>query len=238
MENETYIKLYRKLREHEILKDSNALQVFIWILICVKYKTGSMIIGRFWASNELNMNPNTFYKVLKRLDKKYDLVTLISNNKNTEVLVNNWKSYQHESNTIGNNKVTTKEQQSNNKVTLDKNIRNKEIKNIYTNIDDLNNLVLEEISAKYSVPLRAIQRKKDDLHMWLEEEPSRYKLKGKRRNLKLTLMNWVRRDLDSGKIKVEVKTELPNLPEISEEERQKNIATLAEMKSALLGGAK
>src|SRR5690606_13990040 len=100
--------------------------------------------------------------------------------------------------------------------------KGKEKKYIY--ISDLDDSVLKEISEKYSVPLRAVLEKKEDLYMWLEEEPSRYKLKGKYRNLKLTLMNWVRRDLKSGSIRREEKIALPEVPEISEEERKKNIA--------------
>ena len=95
------------------MRDSTAVHVFIWILISVDYQTGKMISGRFWASSILGIKPDTFYKILKRLEKKYDLVTLSSNNKYTTILVKNWSKYQLDSNTTSNIKVTTESQQSN-----------------------------------------------------------------------------------------------------------------------------
>lgn len=121
---QTWIKLYRQLKDHEIMRDSIAVHIFMWILISVDYKTGKMISGRFWASSLLGIKPITYYKVLKRLAKKYDLVTLSSNNKNTTILVKNWNKYQGDNNTSSNNKVTTKEQQSN----TNQEIKNKEDK--------------------------------------------------------------------------------------------------------------
>lgn len=122
--NETYIKIFRKIRDHSVFNDEQALRVFIWILISVDYKTGSMISGRFWASEILGIKPTTYYKILKRLEKKHDLVTLSSNNKNTTILVKNWVKYQSDGNTTGNNKVTTKGQQSNTNQEI-KEIKNK-----------------------------------------------------------------------------------------------------------------
>lgn len=122
------------------MTDPTALQIFIWILISVDYQTGKMVSGRFWAGEELKMNPNTFYKALtERLQQKYDLVTLSSNNKNTVISVKNWSIYHIDGNNSSNNKVTTGQQQSNNKVTLNKNIKN--IKNyINTYVDVFNKL--------------------------------------------------------------------------------------------------
>jgi len=127
--NTTFIKLYRKLKYHEIIRDSTAFHIFIWILICVDYKTGSMISGRFWASSLLDIKPRTYHKALKRLEKKYDLVTLFSDNKKTTILVNNWGRYQGSSDTLGDNKVTTKGQQSDTNQEV-KEV--KEIKEVYT----------------------------------------------------------------------------------------------------------
>jgi hypothetical protein len=113
MENQTWIKLFRKIVDHDIFNDESAFRVFMWILCSCDYKTGTMKSGRFWASERLGVNPITYYKILKRLEKKYDLVTLQSNNKNTTILVKKWNLYQDSSNNESNNKVTTKEQQSN-----------------------------------------------------------------------------------------------------------------------------
>lgn len=120
---ETWVKLYRKLADHQIIRDSTALQIFIWVLLSVD-QTGKMVCGRFWASEKLGLCTSTFYKAIKRLEKKYDLVTLSSNNKNTIILVKNWNKYQSDGVSYGNNKVTTGEQQSNT-------IQEERIKNIY-----------------------------------------------------------------------------------------------------------
>lgn len=113
MDNQGWIKLFRKIVDHDIFNDESAFRVFMWILCSCDYKSGSMKSGRFWASERLGINPITYYKILKRLEKKYDLVTLESNNRNTTILVNKWRAYQQDDNNESNNKVTTKEQQSN-----------------------------------------------------------------------------------------------------------------------------
>jgi len=226
MENETYIKLYRKLLNHDVFRDATSFRVFLWILLSVDYKNGTLISGRFWASQSLKMNPNTYYKTLKKLEKNYNLLTLSSNNKNTLISVNNWISYQQSD----NNKVTTKEQQSNNKVTLIKNIRNKEIKNIYSSLTCLTDELCSEIAEQYSVNVEPVKKLRDDLIGYCEQHGKRYK------NYKATLQNWVRRAVDDKKITKVVKTQIPNVPEISEEQRQKNIKSIAEMKSRLMGG--
>jgi hypothetical protein len=113
MENKTYIKLFRKLKDHEVFSDEKALRIFIWILLTVDYKTGKMKSGRFWAAERLDMKPRTYHKVLtERLEKRYKLVTLFSDNKKTVISVNKWHEYQGDSDTTSDNKVTTKGQQS------------------------------------------------------------------------------------------------------------------------------
>lgn len=130
--NRYWLKLWRKIDESEIFNDGSALRVFIWILTNVD-KEGKMKCGRFWASERLGLNPSTFYKILKRIEKKYKSVTLISNNKNTIISLSNWSKYQSSDKKItciSNNKVTTKEQQSN---TIQE-YKNKEVKNTNTNV--------------------------------------------------------------------------------------------------------
>src|SRR3990167_9504109 len=110
--DEGWIKLHRKVLSNGILRDQSAWTIFSWLMLKVDRKTGKKIIGRFWASEELGMNPSTFYKALKRLEKKWQMVTLSSNNKYTEISLINWVKYQS-GNSDSNNQVTTKEQQSN-----------------------------------------------------------------------------------------------------------------------------
>lgn len=90
----TWVKLYRKLGTHPIMADAKALQVFIWILCRVDYKTGSMTTGRFIASQVLDMNPNTFKDVLKRLEDQHQIITTKSTNRFTVIQVRKWDKYQ------------------------------------------------------------------------------------------------------------------------------------------------
>lgn len=114
----SWVKLYRKIGENDIMYDANAALVFLWLLIHVDKSTGIVTTGRFQIATSLRLNSNTVYKILQRLEKKYKIVTLNSNNKFTEISLLNWSKYQSvvEAVTqVGNNKVTTKEQQSNTK---------------------------------------------------------------------------------------------------------------------------
>ena len=134
----SWVKLYRKIRDHDVIKDANACQVLLWLFTGVDKRTGILTTGRFVASEWLGMNPSTFYKVLKRLEEKYKIVTLTSNNKFTTISLLNWAKYNdypEKVTQISNNKVTTKEQQSNNKVTLIQDIKTIDIKTIDKSID-------------------------------------------------------------------------------------------------------
>jgi hypothetical protein len=97
----------------------------MWILCSVKYETGKMISGRFWGANILGLKDTTYYGILKRLEKKYDLLTLSSNNKNTVILVKNWSKYQGDTDISTDNKLTTNRQQTDT-------IQEERNKNIYT----------------------------------------------------------------------------------------------------------
>ena len=70
---------------------------------------------------------------------------------------------------------------------------------------------------------------RDNLKGWCEAKGKTYK------NYKSALQNWVRMEIERKNIVKVQNTSVPVLPEISEEERQKNIQTLAEMKSNLMG---
>jgi hypothetical protein len=89
---------------------------------------GQFIAGRFKSSNELKMNPSTFYKYLKTLEK-LQMIKLNSNNKMTIISVENWDKYQTEENKScqqNNNNIATAYQQ---RVTTKNNKNNKNIYN-------------------------------------------------------------------------------------------------------------
>lgn len=126
---EGWIKLHRKILDNAIFDNADLLKVWIWCLLkathedytqivglqTVELTKGQFITGRFKGAEELKLNPSTFYKYLKVLEK-LNMIVLNSNNKMTVVTVANWGKYQldeNESCQQNNNNVTTKEQQSN-----------------------------------------------------------------------------------------------------------------------------
>lgn len=89
----TWVKLYRKLEDNDVMKDPTALQVFVWLLLKVNKKTGEYTTGRYVGSDQLGINPSTFRDALYRLEKKYKIATLTSDNKKTTVSLLNWAKY-------------------------------------------------------------------------------------------------------------------------------------------------
>lgn len=102
---------------------------------------------------------------------------------------------------------------------------------IINNQKPVNNIILEkdilEISNKYSISENTVKDKLEAIRLWEEEKPGR--MKG--RNWKATLMNWIRRDIENGKIKkISIKIE-PNIIEQSPEEKAKALQKLEEVKN-------
>lgn len=124
--DKSWIKLFRKITNHPVFDDEKAFRVFLWILLNVNKETGDITVGRFWLASALKYKADTLYKVIKRLKIQYQLIDTLSNNKSTTIRVLNWAKYQQAS-----DPVTTKTENSNNKVTHNKNIEREYI-NIYS----------------------------------------------------------------------------------------------------------
>lgn len=134
MENEGYIKLFRKLLKSPIWENEKALKIWLWCLLkathikrdqlvgqqVVHLEKGQFIFGRKTATDDLNMKESTVYKYIKLLEK-LQMIRIKSNNKFSVISIEKWEDYQIEE-LKDNNKITTKEQQSN---------TNKNVKNIY-----------------------------------------------------------------------------------------------------------
>lgn len=141
----SWVKLYRKVGDNPIMLDDKACRVFLWLLIHVNKKTGQLTAGRFQISQDLRINPSTIYKVLQRLEKKYQICNIKSNNKFTEISLTNWAKYNPYDEKVtqdDNNKVTTKEQQSN---TYTRHIDNKDIKTNDKSLQRYGNAKINEL---------------------------------------------------------------------------------------------
>ena len=136
-----YIKVYRKLLTSAVFENEKLLKIWIWCLIRANWfeapcmfegkelqlDRGMFITGRYTGAEQCNMNPSTFWKCIKKLEEIGNL-TLKSDNKKTLVTIVNYSDYQDDilsEYQQSNNKVTTKEQQSNTDKEV-KNIRSKE----------------------------------------------------------------------------------------------------------------
>jgi hypothetical protein len=110
----SWVKLYRKLENNEVMRDPTALQVFIWLLLNVDKTTGEFTTGRFIGSHELNINPSTFRDAVYRLKIKYKIIDTTSDNKKTKISLLKWAEYQAKQDTA-TPPTTTKRQQSDTK---------------------------------------------------------------------------------------------------------------------------
>jgi len=132
-----FITLHRKILDNPLWKHSGLVHLFIHLLLLATYtqdrfiwngkeevlERGQLITGRYSLAESLNENPNTIYKRLKLLEK-LGIINIKSNTKFSLITIIKYGEYQNkkkEGNSESNNKVTTKEQQSNtlNKVNKD-----------------------------------------------------------------------------------------------------------------------
>ena len=124
-----WIKLHRKLLENPIFENAFLLQIFIYCLLRANHKdnemiwngktevikAGSFITGRVQMAKDLKQKESALYKRLHLLTK-LGYIELKSNNKFTLLTIVKYSTYQITNSNEeqqSNNKVTTKEQQSN-----------------------------------------------------------------------------------------------------------------------------
>lgn len=233
MEQQGWIKLYRKLLNSPIFSSEKGLKVWVWCLLkathggyeqyvgrsLVKLKPGEFVFGRKVAAGELRMKQSTIWGWISQL-KSDSYVNINTNNKYSVISIINWKYYQG-LNSKTNNRVTTNRQQ------MDTNKKDKKVKNenIYSSRECLTDELCREIANEYSVDFKPVCNIRDDLKGYYEKE---YK------NYKATLQNWTRKAIRERKIFKKVVQQAPQeYPELSEEERIRNRATLNQMRQNL-----
>jgi hypothetical protein len=92
-----WIKLHRQLIHNDIWNyDQTAWHVFEYFLLVADRKTGTRRFGRNQVAKALDMNPNTLYSALKRLEKA-EMVNISSNSRFSVLSLVNWKEYQSSS---------------------------------------------------------------------------------------------------------------------------------------------
>lgn len=194
MNNETWIKLYRKTNYNGIMRDLSAWAVFSWLLINVDYETGKRTMGRFQISDELGIKPNTLYKVLHRLEKKWGVIQLTSQKTYTEVLVVNWAKYQHNKSDESNASQTPVKQSSTTSNTKqERRIKNNTIagvSNPFGSTTYLKELPLEDLTnfnLTYNATKAQIQDEAQQIILYCESKGKKYS------NYRSTLQSWLLR---------------------------------------------
>jgi len=184
--NNGWVKLYRKINENPVLGDTNASQIFLWLLVNVDKDTGSVKIGRIWLSKLLGIKESTLYKALKRLQRVYKVVTQVSNNRYTEITLLNWAKYQSTQDKVtqaSNSEGTAKEQRRNTLQEL--RIENKEYKREEKYpLEYLSTFPLEDF-ADIEATEKQIRLEAEKASNWLRANGQ------KKKDHKAFLRNWV-----------------------------------------------
>lgn len=108
-----YIRLWRRIEENDFLMlDDKAYIVFTKLLLFVGREKGQIACGRRNLAKRLNMNDNTLYKVLKRLESNR-LISIDSNTRYSVIYICNWHNYQYSSNQLDLESVTTRQPHGN-----------------------------------------------------------------------------------------------------------------------------
>ena len=144
MELRGFIKVHRKIKDHEVFGSSWLCHLWLWCMIEANHKPrkyrgqiinrGQFITGRKTGATELGVSESKFYRGLKTLER-WKCLELKSNRSWTLVSVCKYGTYQDKSDAQrtaieqqANSNRTTSEQQSN----TTKNVRIKEGKNFNT----------------------------------------------------------------------------------------------------------
>lgn len=235
-ENLGWIKLYRKLLHSPIFSSEKGLKVWVWCLLkashggyeqyvgrtLVRLQPGQFVFGRKVAAGELRMKQSTVWDWISQL-KSDSYIDIKPQSKYSVISVKNWSEYQGNDSKSDNKATTDRQQTDTNK--NDKNVKN----NIYSSRECLTNKLCEEIAKQYSVNQIPVEKIRDDLIGYCKQHGKKYK------DYKATLQNWVRRSIETKKITKIVRNEIPDLPEISQEQRQQNIQSIAKMRKELTG---
>ena len=148
--NEGWIKLFRKFSDWEWYTDIPTKCLFIHLLLLANHQprkwrgqtvnTGELITSIGSLVNGTGLTEQQIRTAIKKLESTGEIERKATN-KNTIIIVLNYKQYQgmeyteqQTNNKPNNNQITIKQQSNNNQITTNKNIRIKELKNERNNI--------------------------------------------------------------------------------------------------------
>lgn len=229
--NDSWIKLYRKTANNGIMKDHKAWVLFSWILINVDRKTGRMKLGRYKVADALDINPNSYYKILKRLEMKWKLVEVTVTKEWSEVYIVNWAKYQHQENDDDNAVTTIRQRATDERNTIQEVQEYKNTNNIdsavTSSIEYLRHLPeahIVEFTTTYKANPTMVKEKAEGLLNYCAAHNKKYK------NYRALLQGSMLRDF--GKRRAEAPFNPAEVaPEIPEEVRLANLKRSEEMRA-------
>lgn len=201
MENRGWIKLYKKIVDHDIFHDSNALKILLWLFAKVDTKTGQKKIARSWVAQELRMKPTTFYDALKRLETRYKMTTTSPTANFTIISLINWEKYQSTDRLpVASPLLARHTNRYKNKEYIKKESIEKENSMGYlTNIPTTD---IQAFTEKFEIQPHEVQKKGEELLNYCEMHGKQYK------NYKAFLRNVIQRDFKKKKIKGDALSDL------------------------------
>lgn len=233
--NNSWVKLYRKTVDNGIMKDHLAWVLFSWLLLNVDKDTGKKTVGRYMVCDATKINTNSYYKIVNRLEKKWQVIRTQKAKGYTEVWIVNWGKYQSVNSEEAmnrqslDNKETTSRQRADNEQTTYTRIENRE-KRILNTVKYLINIPkedLQEFTKSFVCTENQIISKGEELYDYCEAKSKKYA------NYKAFLRNALRRNYSK---RVEVKDYTPPFETISKDVAVKNVAKLKDISNKLAKG--
>jgi hypothetical protein len=225
--NKGWVKLHRKLLDNPALvHDKTAFFVFVSLLLLVDKDTGSLDIGRNMLGALIDINPNTLYSCLRKLSKNDMISVAVTNRSYSTYHIRNWHEYQQP---VNNPSTTRQHSNKNKELRINKSkgfvFANKELETAFDEFGLMRRVI------KKPLTLRAAELVIGKLEKLYPNQP----------NMQLKCLNqsiehcWqtvypVKIDTNAA---IAREKQVPKLPEISDEQRKKNLIKMAELRKEL-----
>lgn len=191
-----HIKIWRKIDEWEWVDDPNTFCLFIHLNLMANWKDkkwhgktirrGELITTLDKLSKKTGLSIQNIRTSLKKLLLTQE-VTKNQHSNYTHLSIKNYDKYQGD-NTVSNKSLTNDQQ------LLKKEKKEKKEIEKYMSLNSITKKDVQEIARKYKVLPQDVAKKYEDLKFYCGSTGKKYK------NYKLALMNWIRSDLEKGKI--------------------------------------
>lgn len=200
IDNNSWIKLYRKFREWGWYQDSNTKSVWLEILLTantedkewlgIQVKRGQLITSIKHLSKILGISNMSIRTSLKHL-KSTKEITIQTTPNYTLITINKYNDYQQLTKQLTNDQQTTNKRLTTTKEYKNIRIKDKEIyKESFESLEKITPEVVNYIANHYHVKESFVEKQRQQLELYCQSNGKKYK------DYKATLMMWVNRKLD------------------------------------------